>query len=61
MTSDSKKDFDIDSIRSKVKNNKSHYQNSGDDVFDFRNPNAANNYSWRFLRQPVRMSDAAIF
>ena len=51
MISDSKKDFDIDSIRSKVKNNKSHYQNSGDDVFDFRNPNAANNYSWRAVSQ----------
>ena len=33
-----KKNFDINAIRTKVKNNKTYYEDSGKDVFDFKNP-----------------------
>lgn len=45
-----KKNFDINAIRTKVKNNKTYYEDSGKDVFDFKNPGSGG-YSWQAVSQ----------
>lgn len=50
MANETKKEFDFSNIRAKLKDNQSHYEDSGKDVYDYKNPGNAN-YSWSAVSQ----------